>query len=656
MRKQFCRAGALAPVALAGLGFTFVGCGETTSFVPGAAYEPDAVLSFGTVSVLERRTLPVRVTSNGAAAYRIEGLELGSDAHWAVEMPEALTTGISPGTTATITVTFTPCPELWADDTTLLDDADPSACATAPLTTDLRIVDNSPAGERALVLDGVPGAPPRIELGCRPGGGDCGDAADGAPVCQGLTFVQGAADAPCRKTLEIRNQPVLDATAGDLKVERIEILLRDGDDPRGAQGPIHRGDTLGFRLLDAAGAPLALGPETPLLVPHGEGVMIQVEFSAKRRGTWIASGDDLGLRLYSSDPERPIASVGIVAVAEAPELACRTPGGRSSVRFADTVLMQTDTATVTCTNIGTESLTIEDMAVVRADAGGRTDEFALRTDAPGGAVANIALRPAENVQIYVDYTPRDNEQDAAILEIRSTAPNSPTEIAILGGSVPRIAVEPQLIEFAAGATEPKSVQIANVGSGELHVTEARIEAIAQSSLDDFQIAGCSESGPCALDIRLCPADQPGCMQAVTALELRYVNNDTSQTDQATLVLVSNDPINPEIRVTIDAADNPCFAPSPAVVVTSPSSPRVGEEVILSAEESDWGGPAGAPATPGDITWQFLFAPGGAPALMEDGVMARFTPERSGNHILGVEVCNSCGACSGVHQVQVIVQP
>ena len=159
------------------------------------------------------------------------------------------------------------------------------------------------------------------------------------------------------------------------------------------------------------------------------------------------------------------------------------------------------------------------------------------------------------------------------------------------------------------------------------------------------MAACSGSNPCDPGISLCPPTNPACMNSSTQLCFIYDNNDISTTDRVNLLIRSNDPVSPEVRVVLDATDVPCFFPTPIITVET-DRPCVGNPVRLSASGSAPGGDASGMTTISSYNWRFLFAQPPNPAFMPaDQADTLFIPERGGVYIIALDLVNSCGAMS-----------
>src|SRR5688500_17073680 len=109
---------------------TLINCNcEEEEFLPSVTYDPfpyvvnpseppGTEIVFGDVSVNSEKTLAIRVQSNGRAPVNVVAANLVSssqDGTWSVKVDDELDpmVGLTPGKTATISVTFRPCPAAW---------------------------------------------------------------------------------------------------------------------------------------------------------------------------------------------------------------------------------------------------------------------------------------------------------------------------------------------------------------------------------------------------------------------------------------------------------------------------------------------------------------------------------------------------------------
>lgn len=634
---------------------------ETNEFFPGATLTPDSVLSFGEVAVSTEKTLSIQVRSNGSAAYKITqaALKPGQNerSQWRVTPDPLLMIGLTPGKTTTISVTYRPCPEAWVGDQVNLE-YNFDNCPTNPDAGDLEIVDNSREGNRQINLSGQPVAPPNVTVYC-PASGGCNNPNPQLVECNGMSFgTVLSGETPCDLIIEVRNEWENGRPAGDLSVDRMEVLVKDFNIVTGA--PILNGADLGFKILDEAGAPLLVDSQNPFVVASDPLAMegkkrFKLSFTGERTGLWRGEAASMtGLRLYTSDPERPIVTAPLTAIGSAPNIEVFP----SFVNFGSVPQGFTKTSTVRISNEGDANLRITEIRI-----GGGNPEFTIRSS--NGNLTNIMLAQTEAVQVFISYTPSDTGTDLEKLVIASTDPVDPVlEVPLRGGAVPAIEVSPSasLVFPLPGGAPPfpprnECLTIRNVGSGNLIVNQLQITGPASPafpngdpnhrSVDDFRITTPSNCGtlPCNPALNLCPPNLVGCAMSSAQVCIEYRNNDISSSDLAVLNISSNDPANPIYNLVLDASDVPCLFPTGAITVSTPR-PCVGQPVMVSGASSSPGGPPGGSAIIVDYQWSFLFPPPPVPALNPNGTaMTSFTPTRGGVYFLGLQVTNDCGGVS-----------
>lgn len=654
-------------------------CEEIQEFRPSARYTPldedqsDLVLNFGNVAVNQEKKLDIRVLSDGSAALIVNSASRVPDnaetqAIFAVNVQEDLTTGLRPAVTSSISVTYRPCPAAWTGNQ-INPDFDFNTCPSARQQITLAVVDNTRLAGVEIVVAGQPVQAPSIEVLCGRGAGHCNDADVEMQECVSLSFGTVSSAAPaCDLWFEIRNVKRGGKETGPLNVERLEILAFDINEPE--PRTVRAGRDIGFSLLDMAGNPLAIDSGNPLVVeiPPGTAdngsVRIRARFDGTTLGVWRGEAmRGSGLRIYTDDPDfRPAKTVSFSAIGSAPEIQVLP----RSIEYGPVPQGSTRTATVTVSNSGDADLEITDVRFAQDTSGVKFRYTTSRGNPP------FTVTPFANntFQIFVDYTPQAGGQDSDSLVIGSNDVNdNPLEVPITGGAVPKLRVEPNdTLVFALPNPLPpppipardEPVSISNVGFGDLRVLRLSITGpggdASHPSVDDFSIQGCATL-PCMPGTLLCAPSQQGCVNSETSFTITYDNNDNSQTDLAELRIETNDPTDPEHIVVLSAQDVPCFFPSPVVTVVTAEA-KVGMPVEVSALSSDPGGAPGMPGSIVDYQWFWLFTPGAAPSFTSQGMPnTTFVPERFGAHVLGLHVRNDCGAMSQTPASETItVQP
>lgn len=656
----------IAVALVAASATVYVGCDEVEEFVPAARYEPD-VLDFGEVSVATEKTLDLTVRSVGSAGLSVvDALVDGASDKFTVVIPEEVATGLAPGQTSTIAVTYRPCPDAWTGNS-LKEDFDFNQCPGAPDANDLSITDNTPDGSARIPISGQPVQPPVATIYCPMGPPTmtCGDDDPTLIECNGISFgtVNGGEE-PCDLVIEVRNEWRENKQVGDLSIDNIEVLVRELNTGRQVDAR-----SAGFAILDENEQPLAVDSGNPFVVEIEDGgtrgtKRFKLRFSGEQTGLFRGEEATMtGLRLYTNDPDNGILTAPLTAIGSAPDLTILID---NIINYGPVEQGNTKTATRTFNNFGDATLTIDDM---RVESG--NPEFAFSTSK--GETFPITLQPNESMIVTIAYTPVDTGTDIEKLIITSNDPEEPTPdfIELRGGAVPTIEVEPaDVLVFALPQPTPppplpprtQCLTISNTGFGNLIINELEMVGPGgerdHPAVDDFTIDGipaCSANNPCDPGINLCPPTDMACENSTYELCFTYDNNDISTTDQVSLIIRSNDPANPDYTVVLQASDVPCFFPTPIITVET-ERPCVGQPVRLNATASDPGGDASGSTTISLYDWSFAFAQPPTPIFMPaDMENTLFIPERGGLYIINLELENSCGARSqGAAQEQIIV--
>lgn len=671
-----------APLLLAAT-VGLAGCPEDEIFEPRGVYSPPN-LTFGDVSVASERRLTVMVSNGGSAGLQIQNTTLRNETvagQFQVSVAEDLLTGLTPGRTSTITVIFRPCPEAWngnvLDESFMLTNC-PGGAANAELV----MTDNTVEATVTIPLSGQPVQPPNVEFRCSasracnmPTGTRslCG----GAMGAGGLSFGQVVAGSgqACDLYLEIVNRKRSvggnEVSVAPLDVERIDMIVQDF-----AQSPPSRTDgaEAGFSLLEEDGSPLSLPINIP--VPPGESAgskLVRVRFDGSSSGIFVGSeSDGFGLRVTSNDPENPLQTLLLSATGIAPGIEVVPV----AFDFGPVQQGMTATATISVRNQGDADLQVSGASIRSGNS-----EFQVSAG-DGMAIDRTLLGGGDRFDLVVTYTPTDPANDLEVLEIMSTDPDDPVvEVSFSGGPTPRFCFEPQrgVLEFPipdppTGEARSREVSLQSCGTGNLTITSLNIvNAGNAESVDDFRIDTDAMTGfpecatlPCAVNLELCPADQPDCLVGgnmvgiVKALPIIYQNNDTSLQDLADLIITTNDPRLPEVTITLDASDNPCLPPSGlGLEVVSPVTPCVPSPVVLQVVGQP-GGPVGMPSTYANCEFDMvfgttnIFTPNDS---MQACTMTQFVPVAPGGlHLVSVTVTNACGATATSPPEQIQVAP
>jgi hypothetical protein len=214
----------------------------------------------------------------------------------------------------------------------------------------------------------------------------------------------------------------------------------------------------------------------------------------------------------------------------------------ASLAFGDVSVGASATASVTVTNGGDQTLVVSGVSA----CSGTTAEYAF--PATGFSLAKGAART-----ISVTYTPSAPGTDAGCLSVASNDPAAPVKTVSLTGTghVPsaEILVTPASLSFGAvkvGSAATLTAQVTNVGDLDLFVDSIALRA---GTSPEFFVA------PVSVVLL------PGQSQTVV---VNYVPSGAG-VDTGFLDLVSNDPLNPVVSVSLAAT-----GVQPPVISASPS--------------------------------------------------------------------------------------
>lgn len=632
-------------------------CSEETVFFPSPNYDPASVLDFGDVSVDTEKTLGISVRNDGNAAYSILALVEDFDADdtgkWTVAIDDALTMGLAPSQTATIAVTYRPCPAAWTGDT-LTEGFMFENCPGDADSGTLNITDNSSDGSRTLTVAASPVQAPTVKIRCptRDSGVQCNVDDPDMQACNGILFpAVTAGDTPCDLVIEIENEWRNNKPVSTLSVDGISIEVRNLDlDP--ASAPTVDGAQAGFAIVDLDGNPLEISAANPFLVPieknSGDGTKgtkrFKLRFDGSSSGNWGGlPGEGNGLRFFTSAPDKRTVNMLINGTGAAANLQCN-PTQRD---FGPVQQATTATTSFACSNSGNAVLNIDSMAIASGNA-----EFQFTTSAGS---APLMVQPQGAFTINVAYTPVDGNIDIEELHIRSNdIRNDGLYILKLrGGATPRCELPDRLVfalpDDQAPPYPPRTETLTVLSTGFGDCVVERLDILEDNtSKDDFTIdlPVCNGTVPCSVNATLPP--QSGSLD----IPITYDNTDISTTDTVNLHVYTNDPGNPDQIVILEAMDDPCFFPMPIIEVTTPR-PCVGEAVNVNADMSQPGGD-GMTTTIIGYTWKWLFAPSPQPQFAPQGMsFSNFIPEKDGVYFLGLEMVNSCGAMSQAPATEMI---
>lgn len=680
----------VAVVALALGAAAGCNCEDPPKFTPSAAYNPDKVLDFGKVAVSSEKTLKIKVTSSGRAGLRIKSTKIENSADaskWQVALPDVFTTGLAPGRTSSITVSYRPCPDAWVPGpndangrptrtTRLKDNFDYNSCSAVNDSADLVTVeDGTRSGGQRIQLAGQPVQPPVAEVTCQNGVVACNQNNPTTIRCVGMTFgTVAAVQVPCDMVVEVTNRWRRDKPSGDLQVQRVEITVQDIN-----ENVTRNGEDVGFSIRDMMGNPLQIDNDHPFVVHIPDDRMVgsqrfKIRFAGLRTGTWFGSETFgmTGVRLYTTDPDRnvkdeqnrpvagrpsgPIAGLikfNVSGTGSAPDIQVFP----TSLNFGPVEQGRTKMLDTTITNAGDADLSITSL--------GFFDDMSMskfRWSVATGRNPPTVLRPNERLPVQVSYTPPVAGQDADRLVIGNNDPKTMGKVyvAITGGAVPKLRVAPSDMMYFPLVDAPPPIPprteplvLSNVGYGDLKISSLEIRGPGgdpmHPSVLDFSIMECmgmpapATAQSCDPMLTLCPPSNPACTTSARTFHIVYKNLSIFEREFVELHIRSNDPADLDHVVVLEARDIPCLFPNPVIRVDT-ARPCRGQPVTVTGRASTPGPTMGATVT--RYEWSWLFSPSPIPDFMPpEGIQVTFTPQTSGIYLLGLDVTNSCGARS-----------
>jgi len=647
---------------------------------PSVTFSPNPV-SFGRVSVVEERAIDIVVENNGGRPYLVTSdLKGGNDDDlFEVQtLPEALTLppGLAVGSTATITVTFRPCPAAIASPADARDLDCPLDTRTALLT----LVDNTQVGNTELNLQGVSTLPPNLSLRC---GRVCGDL-DNLGMCTSLPF--GTENDPpgvevgdsCALPVEVVNADEGDDPVADVRIENLDITVQElAESFRTISG-----EEAGFEILTLEGEPLAPSFSNPLevAIPAGSteaSQRFQIVFAPRTAATYNGQPTNGGgLQITYNDPVEPELLTNIIADATGARFEVVSVSGvpantrfedGQTVQFRGVIAGESEDWILRFANNGNANMELGPITFEDPDDPA-TDEFTLAYDTPedpGDVVPlEVGVGGDDERELTITYAPTDEVPDAVTLLVECDIPacEPAFRVNITGGSFPQLDLDPGSITFSSRGSEAacRELTLSNAeGDAELVVDQFSIAQTGtnEESLDDFFV-DLPECGP---DVRTCDVDVRVSAEDERVVDVCYQNNDTSTNDSANLRVRSNDPsaVDGFRTAALSAEDEPCFPP--VVGVDLPSRLEAGTAAILDLGQTalNPGGLGGSGGTLAECTINLLaggdmqFTPQKVTA--DDDWRSSILAATSGSRVIEIECLNTCGESASAREVLQIAE-
>lgn len=633
---------------------------------PSPQFTPRPV-DFGRVSVVEEKTLDLVISNTGGSPYRLDAnpllegndfplFELGA-------IPSVLTDppGLPIGATATIAITFRPCPAAIADP------SNTGACPLRNRTAQLTFVDNSEEQGNEVVIQGVSTLPPNLQVRC---GFSCGAAPEEMGQCNALSFGQVTVGESCALPVGLRNADIGDDPVADVRVENLAIQVQNIVSQVLLQGP-----DAGFQILTLDGEPLQPTFADPLVVAIPPGASeadynFQIVFTPPEDATYTglpANGN--GFRITYNDLVDPVRAININAFGTGPRFdVVNITGGNTPfesgqvVQFRGVTSGDSLTWQVRLANNGTADMTLGPIELETGDS-----EFTLAYDSGEPLDQEVVLDVGAGGDfdrvLEITYAPTDDEPDTdTILVSCSTPACEPFRINLAGGAQPILDVSPPQIQYdsVGGDVQCRPVTLANVGDANLVIDELEIGIAAdnEESRDDFFV----DLPECGRDVPSCAVDIQIAVQNQETVDICYENGDSSINDAANLQIRSNDPtaLNNTRTVALIGRDSPCFPPE--IGANVPQDVVAGTPAVLDLTPTAEA-PGGLGGVGGVLTQctlrivlgdPFPFDPN--PVTAESNWEAEFTPAIGGLYIVEITCQNNCGAESSGQELINVQNP
>lgn len=264
-------------------------------------------------------------------------------------------------------------------------------------------------------------------------------------------------------------------------------------------------------------------PFPPFVVEAGRATNVALVYAP------VGEGPDAGtLEVGSDDPTTPRVTVALSGVGQLPAPVPQVQVVPVVADFADVRVGQSKSMKITVSNAGGA------VAHVGAPVRSGSSDFAVAT-----AAFNVA--PGASYDVSITYTPAGDGVDSGSIALTSDDPTNPTiSVSLAGRGVQSaLAVSPASVSFGSVATNgivARVVTLANNGSAEAHVS-----AVSIAGSGEFALGAGAPSVPFAV-----------ALGGSVDVPLSYRPIDTGS-DSATLDITSDDPVSPQLTVTLGGA-------------------------------------------------------------------------------------------------------
>ncbi len=214
---------------------------------------------------------------------------------------------------------------------------------------------------------------------------------------------------------------------------------------------------------------------------------------------------------------------------------------------------QTQTKSFYVKNVGERSHEITSL-VFQSSSSTIAGELSLTSSTSTTSTTPLTLQPSERIQVDVKYVPSDARSDTDRVVVESTGLRAPVEVEITASAdpapTPRIVVSPSPLDFGqveVGQTKPLNLKIENLGNAAFTLVSIVIEPAGSA----FSAMGAPADGTV-----FPPNDSE-----VFPVEFAPTSASSAA---AELVVRSDDPMSPEVRVPLSGQGT--NAPVPSIFV------------------------------------------------------------------------------------------
>ncbi len=319
--------------------------------------------------------------------------------------------------------------------------------------------------------------------------------------------------------------------------------------------------------LTLAGSPdFAINPSAPTVpftVLPGGSVDVPVDYAPAELG-----GDSGTLEVASDDPDEPTVTASLSGTGIPPQADQDIDVSPLILDFGSVEQGNTATLSTTIQNLGERDLTVTGLTVTGTDL----------TLNPGAPAVPFTVPSGGSVAVPVNYAPSDLGDDSGTLEVASDDPDEPNvTVSLSGTGIPPVLecdihVTPLVLDFgsvAVGDTRLMYAIIDNLGDADCVVNDINL-----TGDPDFQLNPAAPPVPFTVT-------PTGLAQGIP---IDYTPSDVNN-HSATLQVVSNDPDEPTVNVSLVGAGVVVANQPPVADPNGPYTGTAGQPVLFDGSGS-----------------------------------------------------------------------